>query len=117
MLIPVLASVLLTAQAAQLDPSIEADVACVASFSYLTSTLPKERQAEMAPLITYYVGRIDGKQPGVDLQAAILRQVAGKSGADLNSYVQSNTKRCGAEMVQMGNRLQAVGKALTDSGM
>lgn len=116
MLIPVLASLLLAAQAAQPDPAIEADAACVASLSYVASTMPKERQAEVAPLVTYYVGRIDAKRPDLNLQAAIIRQFSGKSEAELKSFIQTNAQRCGMEMVQLGHRLQSIGKSMTEYG-
>lgn len=116
MLIPVLASLTLAAQQAPLNPAVEADIACVASLSAASTALPKEEQMSIAPLVTYYVGRIDGRSPGLDLEKALIRQLEGKSEAELNSFVQSNAQRCGNEMIALGSRLQALGKSLTERG-
>lgn len=116
MLIPVLASLTLAAQQAPLDPAIEADIACVASLSALIGSVPKEQQASVTPLVTYYVGRLDGRIAGLDLEKALTRQLKGKTQAELTAYIQSNGKRCSDEMIVLGTRLQAVGKSLAEQG-
>lgn len=116
MLITVLASLTLAAQQAPLDPAVEADIACVASLSALASSFPKEQQGSVAPLVTYYVGRLDGRVPGLDLEQALIRQLKGKTQAELATYMQSNGKRCSNEMIALGTRLQAVGKSLAEQG-
>lgn len=115
MLLALFATLSLAAPQAPLDPAVEADIACVASLSAAIPQIPKEEQPAIAALVTYYVGRIDGRSPGLDLKSALTRQFAGKTQAEFNKFVQSNGERCGNEMIALGARLQALGKSLPDT--
>jgi hypothetical protein len=65
-------------------------------------------------VMMYYIGRIDVEAPDLDLEAA-LRAVVSKPNY-LSSGMAADLERCSKEMEARGAELQAVGKALSNSG-
>jgi hypothetical protein len=57
-------------------------------------------------LTMYYVGKIAGRTPDLDLESAIIRQVGQMKPADYAA----EARRCGAEMTAKGQQLVTIGK-------
>jgi hypothetical protein len=91
------------AGAAQADEwATGADVRCVVAFTALVNN-PTYRDAA-ASGIFYYVGRLEGRDPTLDLAKA-LRQVRG---AMQTSQYGSEAQRCGAELKAKNDELKAM---------
>lgn len=95
------------------DPSDAAtrDIRCFVAVAFASSlTQDQAMKANMGMGITYYLGRLKGREPNIDLKARIVaeaqRMEAG--GADLRAEM----SRCGKELVDMGHETQDVGAAL-----
>lgn len=99
------------ASAMQPGSQVERDVRCVAAFAVVGDTLPDgdEGKTGLMLLTMYYIGKIDGEAPGIDLEAA-LRQVTGQPGYE--QQLQADLQRCASEMEARGKKLQSVGNAL-----
>jgi hypothetical protein len=106
----VLAAVATAARAA--DPAPAADVRCLAVASFLAGNAdPKVQNAGVLAAL-YYLGKLDGREPGMDLEARLKEVAMQLSPKD----IQSEAVRCGAElgargktMNEIGLRLQALG--------
>ena len=60
----------------------------------------------------YYIGRLDGREPKLDLEHFLIEETRQMTDAD---YL-SEEKRCGAGLVQKGNQITEIGKRLIDAG-
>ena len=58
----------------------------------------------------YYIGRISGRAPQVDLEALLLKEIDVMTQVDLNSEAQ----RCGASLTAKGKEIAQIGKNLTE---
>ena len=106
------AALLILAQAAPAAAAVpltpeRADARCLAAFASLASGTDAgvQRASQLGAL--YFYGKLVGRNPGLDLKAAMLdasRMVA------LNT--RSELQRCGEEMERSGQALIAVGNAL-----
>jgi hypothetical protein len=94
------------AGAAQAEEASRADVRCVVAFSALLKN-PTYKDAAGAGLF-YFVGRLDGREPSLDLSAAMTREIATMQTADYASEAQ----RCGAELKARNEALKAAGEAV-----
>jgi hypothetical protein len=54
----------------------------------------------------YYIGRIDGRVPQVDLEALLVKELSVMTQADLKSEAQ----RCGASLTARGQEITQIGK-------
>lgn len=59
-----------------------------------------------AMLMTYYVGKISGRTPDLDLKSAVIHQLRQIKSADYPAEAQ----RCGAEVRAKGQQLTTIGK-------
>ncbi len=57
-------------------------------------------------LMTYYVGKITGRTPDLDLESAINRQLRRMKPADY----EAEARRCGAEVTAKGRQLARIGR-------
>lgn len=57
----------------------------------------------------YFVGRIDARSPGYDLQTALIRLVRDPK---IDTTLQADAQRCGAVLQQRGDELTKLGEAL-----
>ena len=63
-------------------------------------------------LAIYFLGRIDGRSPGVDLQELLKREAKKMTASEFGSA----TDRCGAEMSARGEEINRIGKTLEQVG-
>jgi hypothetical protein len=87
----------------------QADLRCIALFAMMAGE-NAEQQAGTAGAIMFYIGRIEGRGLGLDLDrsltGAIDELVASRD------LVAAEAKRCGGEMVTKGEEIQRIGKAI-----
>lgn len=94
------------AQTATLDPN---DLKCLV-FSFVLANA-KEEQTKTAGALAafYYLGKIDGRSPGVSLDGPIVDVAKDLKPED----VQAMSARCGAELQTRGQSISALGARLT----
>lgn len=106
--IAVLAGALLLPATAQADKSddMQADIRCMLAM-YATSRNPQLAQGAGVALL-YFAGRIEGREPGLDLAEAMRKEAQRMSPSDYSF----NARRCGDEVKAKGELLRAAGQSL-----
>lgn len=87
-------------------PAVEADLRCIAVLSLAAATQGEETRAQMVAAFMYFVGRIDGLAPNIDLKAELQRVMPTVTGQQLTD----EGKRCGQLLIEKGARLQELGR-------
>ena len=102
------ASLALFAPAHAQDGSTEADVRCMAvTMMGLANGNPQIQTASLMAGL-YYLGRIDGREPQLDLAAAVEREVRPMRAEQM----QAEAQRCSAYLKGRGEALRAVGERI-----
>lgn len=110
--IGVLAMGLAGPASAQWPAQVDGDLRCITILSLATATVPEAQRAQMAAAVLFFVGRIDGAAPNLDLTAEIKRIVPMLSSTNIGD----EARRCGGILTEKGTKLQEVGKALQEEG-
>jgi hypothetical protein len=86
-----------------------ADLHCAIALAFLSTraTDPKMQQG-MVVGIGYYIGRLKGRDPNIDLASRALAEVKTLKPADL----QGDAVRCGGELQALGAETKSLGEAL-----
>lgn len=104
------------ADSASTAPSADArniaDVRCVVVGMKMAELADAKAKSSGTLLALYYIGRLDGRAPGLDLEAQILSQMKSLSPAEYKSEAQ----RCGAELQAEGQKITAIGEDLNKRG-
>lgn len=108
-LLAVLLAPAVAVQSAPADPVLESDVRCLAVMAIAASDSKKADAVGVMAAAMYFVGRIDGRRPGMDYRAA-LRQLL--SSNESIAGLQADAVRCGAILEKRGSELQALGEQL-----
>jgi len=89
------------------DGDLEGDLRCVALLAVAVANTQGEAQAGITAGLMYFVGRIDGVAPGIDLKAELQRIAATMTdpAADMT--------RCSAILTAKGQALIAIGGELS----
>jgi hypothetical protein len=99
--------------ATEIVDSTEADLSClVASLHLMNSSVPEQSQAGIASFL-YWLGRVDGGAPDLDLET----RIANLSPAFTNEHLNAELVRCGTEMQTRGAEVQAIGDRLQARGL
>jgi hypothetical protein len=99
----------LSSQARAADDLTRDDLRCaIVALSIAGSG--KEAQTVGMMSMFYYLGRLDGRTPDLDLENRLIDEIAVMKPADLKAAAQ----RCGAFLVVRGQKLQEVGKRLQE---
>ena len=106
LLMPLVAAGLAAGQVSAADA---ADLRCVALFSMMAGEMPEEK-AGMTGAIMYYIGRIDGRGSGLNLEDGIEAGIRAVSESE--DRFKAEAKRCGNEMVVKGEQVQRIGDGL-----
>jgi len=94
------------------DADNVADARCLVAALALTQS-PDPQAKAFAPVASlYFVGRLDGRAPDLDLEAAVIKQVNAMSADELRSELQ----RCGGILQARGAKLKAIGADLQRLG-
>ena len=100
------ASLLASAAHAQPSDTRRADLRCMLGFMALLQN-PAYKDAATAGLM-YYVGRLDGREPDLELATAIKREAGNMATADYMTEAQ----RCGRALKERSAALKAAGEGL-----
>jgi len=89
-----------------------ADIRCVIVGMKLAGATNSPDQSRGFLLTLYYIGRLDGRVPKLDIEHLIIEETRKMTDAD---YV-SEEKRCGAGLAEKGQQITVIGKHLVESG-
>lgn len=84
------------------------DVRCLVIFMQMSNASAQAAQTGGLIGAFYYMGKLDGRSQGMDLEKMILDEVAHMSEASF----QADAKRCGDDMTKRGQAAADLGKAL-----
>ena len=96
------------AAAPPVDGSTRDDVRCLVAVVSLTAS--EDTEVKLAGLLgsQYFLGRIDGRDPDLDIEAAIRQEQSHLDEAEISSLLRS----CGQLMQDRGEALEAIGNRL-----
>ena len=103
----------LAGTAPALDPATQEDVRCLTAMFALAGQESKDQQSAGTLGALYFLGRIDGRSPGLDLETA----VAAESKRLTDDELGKNLQTCGTRMESRGKDIIALGKALEKRGL
>jgi hypothetical protein len=89
-----------------------ADVQCVVIGARLSSSSDQRQQASGVTLLVYFLGRVQGRSPNIDLEALIKREAKKMTASDLSDAA----RRCGTELSAQGAEITKIGKSLSQIG-
>ena len=87
----------------------EQDLRCVAALALIIGSQGEKADPSLTAGLLYFVGRLDGRAPGTDLEAGIRRLMAP---ADAGQQLKPDMERCGTLLGERGTVLQAIGNNL-----
>ncbi|MBW8815219.1 MAG: hypothetical protein JF588_17505 [Caulobacterales bacterium] len=102
------------AHAAAADPAAASkDLQCALVLAVMgaQATTPEMKQGAIGG-VSYYLGRLKGREPDIDLPARVTAEAKAMQPAD----IQAAGTRCGAELKAFGAESQTVGAALKALG-
>jgi hypothetical protein len=89
-----------------------ADVQCLVIGMRFASSLDQRQKLSGTMLTIYFLGRIDGRNPTVNLEGLLVQQVKKMN----DSAPKSAATRCGAELSTKGVEITRIGRALEELG-
>jgi hypothetical protein len=90
------------------DAATVADLRCVA-VGIRSAELPDSRQKSTGLLMAlYFIGRLDGRDPKLDLEALLSEQLSKMTAADFTA----EAARCGSSLASKGAQITHVGQDL-----
>ena len=103
------------AQNANVNAANRADAQCLGVFTMLfagdgMADMDAEAKAGGMVLVGYYLGRIEGRTPNIDMSALLQTVITEDLGAD--GAIDSIALRCASEAEAVANRMIATGEAL-----
>lgn len=101
-----------TLASAPIAAADKADLRCIALFSIMAEEMPEEKEG-MTGAIMFYIGRIEGRGSGLDLETGLALAVD-EFDRDANR-LKAEAQRCGEEMTVKGEEVQRVGNSLAVS--
>ncbi len=104
---------LATPAVAELPAQVEGDLRCITILSAATGNIPDGPQRlQMAAAVMYFVGRVDGVAPTIDLKVEIKRIMPSLLAGNMSD----EAKRCAAILTDKSAKLQELGKAFQEEG-
>lgn len=91
------------------DSEITADVRCVIIGAQLASSPDAGQRSTAGLLLSYYVGRLDGRAPGLNLERLIAEELGKLTPVDL----QVERRRCGDALSAKGKEIARIGDSLS----
>jgi hypothetical protein len=93
------------------DADTTGDIRCVV-VALRISTMPAAPQQSAVMLALYYIGRLDGRAPKLDLEDLIIKELGKMTAADYASEAQ----RCGGSLTEKGQQITKIGQDLIQRG-
>jgi hypothetical protein len=103
-----IALVPMPAQAAAQDTATQNDIQCVAALSVAASQAKGDKLTGLAMITFYFVGRLDGRVPTLDLENELAHVAKDLTDAKVKTLLAD----CGAQYLRRANEMQAIGKSL-----
>lgn len=111
---------LIALAAATASPAIapeDPDLHCLAAYLFASGSMEavasEAEKAQVASLVTYYLGKLHGRFPGQSAETALRAMVSG-SGFD-GETIQRDVLRCNAEVEKWSAQLASVGSGIETS--
>ena len=92
------------------DQRTMSDIRCIVVAIKMRAGGGSAQKASAAMITLYYLGRLDGRTPGLDVAGLISKEAGKMNAADLRS----DATRCGRVLVEKGREIQSIGLSLTD---
>jgi hypothetical protein len=92
------------------DATTIADIRCVIVGMELAGVANSAQQPQGIVLTWYYIGRLEGRVPKLDIESLLIEETSGMA----NSDYASEAKRCSAELAEMGRHVTQIGKDLIE---
>ena len=89
-----------------------ADIRCVVVGMKLAGVASSADQSRGFLLTLYYIGRLDGRVPKLDIENLLIAETSKMTSSD----DAEEAKRCGAALVDKGEQIAKIGKDLIDRG-
>ena len=99
---------LLLASASPADPQTQADLRCLVVSLALSGSDNATLSGSGLMSSLYYLGKVDSALPGADLGSMLRKEAANISQQEERALL----RRCGTELKQRGEYLQAIGKGM-----
>ena len=96
------------------DPVSQAnqrDMECAALFAAIGGLQPEEAEGAAVGM-TYYLGRLEGRNPGTNQVMQFFEWASSKTEEELAVMLDAAAPRCGEEMQTLGGSLMKAGSAL-----
>jgi hypothetical protein len=90
------------------DRQTIADVQCIVVAMKMGAASGSAQQVTATMITLYYLGRLDERIPGMDIEGLIVKEAAKMSRADLRS----EAARCGRALTEKGLEIQRIGNRL-----
>lgn len=90
------------------DSQTTRDLRCTMIAFYMVSQAKADAQGSLSGVALYYLGRLDGRTPGLDIEKRIRQEAATLTEAQFAA----EAKRCGEEMKVRGQEIQVLGANL-----
>lgn len=87
----------------------EQDLRCVAALALIIGSQGEKADPSLTAGLLYFVGRLDGRAPAIDLEGGIRRLIGAPGGAE---QLKPDMARCGALLTERGTVLQTIGNNL-----
>jgi hypothetical protein len=94
------------------DAATIADIRCVIVGMQLSGMANSPQQSSGILLTWYYIGRLDGRAPKLEIESLLIAEANKMSSSDYAS----EAKRCGAGLTERGQQVTQVGKDLIERG-
>jgi hypothetical protein len=89
-----------------------ADIRCVVVGMKLSEMVNSPDQSRGILLTLYYIGRLDGRVPQLDIENLLIEENSKMTSSDYAS----EAKRCGTGLAEKGQQITKVGKDLIERG-
>jgi hypothetical protein len=94
------------------DPDSTADVRCIL-VGFRLGQMPDQTQRSSGMMLAlYYIGRLDGREPQLDIEKLVVEQLASMTSADYAS----EAVRCGNSLTTKGQQITRIGQNLIKRG-
>src|SRR5690348_7528152 len=103
---------LLSTEARAQDAETIADVRCVIVGVLLVQKADPTQRSAGSMLSMYYIGRLDGRVPKLDLEELIIKEGSTMTNSDFSA----EAKRCGATLSARGQEITQIGKDIVERG-
>jgi hypothetical protein len=102
--------VLLPAEVQAQDAATIADVRCVIVGISFAGMPDPSRQAAGTMLSLYYIGRLNGRAPKLNIEDLLIKEISTMTSSDYDS----EAKRCGARLTEKGQEITRIGKNISE---